>query len=100
MNTRTKALLYRVGALLMIVSCFAFGHDTVAHGIALATVAAAPLHPNVLELFKGAGVNWKPGVDPAAAISLIKEKVTTRMPVEELVAKAFVQPGSATSGLA
>lgn len=53
---------------------------------------------NVMELFKGSGVNFKPGVNPEDAISLIREKVNTKLPAE--VMKAFTQPGSATSGLA
>ena len=56
------------------------------------------VHNNVLELFKGAGIQWKPGVNPEDAISLIREKVMQRLPAE--VMKAFTQPGSATSGLA
>jgi hypothetical protein len=55
---------------------------------------------NVLEMFKGAGVQWKHGVDPEAGIGLMKQLATTPIPVEQLVAKAFTQPGSATSGLA
>ncbi len=53
---------------------------------------------NVLELFKGAGINWKAGVDPVEAIALIREKTASKLSQDVL--KAFVQPGSATSGLA
>lgn len=56
------------------------------------------VHNNVLELFKGAGINWKPGVNPEEAISLIREKTMQKLSPDIL--KAFVQPGSATSGLA
>jgi hypothetical protein len=53
---------------------------------------------NVQQLFKGAGIQWKPGVNPDEAISLIRDSVST--PLSPEVMKAFVQPGSATSGLA
>ena len=58
----------------------------------------APVSSNVLELFKGAGINWKPGVNTEDAISLIRSKVT--QPLTDDLKKAFTQPGSATSGLA
>jgi len=57
-----------------------------------------PVSSNVLEMFKGAGITWKSGAQPEQAIALIREKVTNPLPQE--VTKAFVQPGSATSGLA
>jgi hypothetical protein len=53
---------------------------------------------NVSQMFKGAGINWKEGVDPNEAIALIRDSVST--PLAPEVLKAFVQPGSATSGLA
>ena len=63
------------------------------------------LHHNVLEMFKAKGIQWKPGVDPEAAIAFIKGQLfksdgtPNRIPPDVLM-KAFVQPGSATSGLA
>jgi len=67
--------------------------------------------PNVLELFKE--IPWKTGVDPAAAINIMKSCLfkdngePNAIPLEMLKAKyghslqkAFTQPGSATSGLA
>lgn len=109
MKTFTKFLIGAV-ALIAVVGAAAFGVDAHAHvlpfvfdphGIgapAITVIGLGTVHHAVLELFKGAGINWKPGVDPSEAISLIREKVTQRLPAEVL--KAFVQPGSATSGLA
>lgn len=54
------------------------------------------MHPNVLELFKS--VPWRAGVDPETGVAAMKKFATTRL-LQDLV-KAFVQPGSATSGLA
>lgn len=64
------------------------------------------LHHNVLEMFKAKGIQWKPGVDPEVAINFIKGQLfksdgsPNRLMPDVLLQKAFVQPGSATSGLA
>ena len=63
------------------------------------------LHHNVIEMFKAKGIQWKPGMDPEAAITFMKRQLfkddgsPNRIPAD-LLQKAFVQPGSATSGLA
>ena len=57
-----------------------------------------PVHPQLIDLYKGAGIVFKNGVDPSFAIQQLRASVAAPLP-RELI-KAFTQPGSATSGLA
>ena len=57
-----------------------------------------PVHPQLIDLYKGAGIEFKKGVDPSFAIKEIRRAMAVPLPGD--VMKAFSQPGSATSGLA
>jgi hypothetical protein len=100
---RNIAALIAIGIAAVLHFAGAELHHTAAlAGLGLAPLMmgdVTPLHSNVLELFKGAGINWKPGVDAELAIGMMKKAVSKALTKEEL-AKAFVQPSTATSGLA
>src|SRR6266853_2721396 len=68
----------------------------------LATLAEAP-HQNVVEMYKGAGLSFRKGVALEDIISTLR--VNSNRPLDraywdDRLAKGFIQPTSATSGLA
>lgn len=56
------------------------------------------INPSVMDAFKYKP--WHPNVDPVFAINKMRELASKPIAKEELLAKAFVQPTTATTGLA
>jgi hypothetical protein len=101
MNTRTLKIILGV-AVCALAALGGLGvidaHYLYAMGVAPMLVGDVEVSPNVLELFKA--TPWRTGVNPAAAIDFFRKSLSKAIPKEELISKAWVQPTSATSGLA